>query len=216
MPSQLRRHYGGPARGEQFWPRPDVTEPIVETLLAGESVKLFGLRRSGKSSVMLAVQSALERAGRKAVYVDVQGHDRVDKLVGALLGALPNSDVVSRLSQELSSKRVNQLIDFVNRVRGREATGPLPPTAILHQVELFRGDLTAVLAQQNGKIVLLIDELPFLLDNAETASAGCRRQCFPRNLAILAAGRARANAAVGIHGPQLAYPRVGTGSRALQ
>jgi len=188
MPSRLKRHYGGPARGEQFWPRPEITEPIVETLLAGESVKLFGLRRTGKSSVMLAVQSELERAGRKAVYVDAQGHDRVDKLIGALLGALPNSDVVSRLSQELSSKRINQLIDFVNRVRGREATGPLSPTAILHQVELVRGDLTEVLAQQKGTIVLLIDELPFLLDNM-LKRAGCRRQCFPGNLAILAAGR---------------------------
>jgi len=146
---------------------------------------------------MLAVQSELERAGRKAVYVDAQGHDRVDKLIGALLGALPNSDVVSRLLQELSSKRINQLIDFVNRVRGREATGPLSPTAILHQVELVRGDLTEVLAQQKGTIVLLIDELPFLLDNM-LKRAGCRRQCFPGNLAILAAGRELLSGSMGL------------------
>lgn len=165
MLPRLKRHYGNPVSGDYFWPRPDITGPIVDTLLAGESVKLFGLRRTGKSSVMLEVKSALEKFGRTVIYADVQGHDRVDKLVGALLSALPNSDVVSRLSQELSSKRVNQLIDFVNRVRGREATAPLSPAAVLHQVELVRGDMTAVLARQNGRIVLLIDELPFLLDN---------------------------------------------------
>lgn len=165
MPLRLKRHYGGPVSGDHFWPRPEVTDPIIETLLAGESVKLFGLRRTGKSSVMLAVQSRLEEVGRRVVYVDVQGHDRVDKLVSALLGTLPNSDVVNRLLHELSSKRVNQAIDLLNRVRGREPAAQLSPTAILHQVELVRGDLTSLLAQQKGQIVLLIDELPFLLGN---------------------------------------------------
>lgn len=199
MLPRLKRHYGNPVSGDYFWPRPDITGPIVDTLLAGESVKLFGLRRTGKSSVMLEVKSALEKSGRAVIYVDVQGHDRVDKLVGALLSALPNSDVVSRLSQELSSKRVNQAIDLWNRVRGKDPAAPLSPTVVLHQVELIRGDLTAVLAQQNGRIVLLIDELPFLLDNM------LKRQVPAADInafhvAILATGRARANAAVWVNG----------------
>jgi len=69
---RLKRHYGNPVSGAYFWPRPDITEPIAASLLAGESVKLFGLRRTGKSSVMLEVERALKTAGRTVVYVDVQ------------------------------------------------------------------------------------------------------------------------------------------------
>jgi hypothetical protein len=78
MVHRLKRHYGNPVTGEHFWPRPDITESIITSLLAGESVKLFGLRRTGKSSIMLEVESGLRKAGRKPVYVDVQGNDRVD------------------------------------------------------------------------------------------------------------------------------------------
>ncbi|WP_164631154.1 hypothetical protein [Rhodopseudomonas sp. WA056] len=164
-PDKLKRHYGSPVTGAHYWPRPDITEPIVASLRAGESVKLFGLRRAGKSSVMLAVEEALAGHGLKPVYVDVQGHDRIDKLLSALLAALPDSDAVRQISRALSPARLNQAVEFFNMVRGKAADAPASPTAVLHQVELVSGDLTKVLAQQNGSVVLLIDELPFLIDN---------------------------------------------------
>lgn len=164
-PDRLKRHYGSPVSGSHYWPRPEITEPIVASLRAGESVKLFGLRRAGKSSVMLAVEEALKALGLKPVYVDVQGHDRIDKLVSALLAALPDTDAVRKISRALSPARLNQAVEFFNMVRGKAADTPASPTAVLQQVELVSGDLTKVLAQQASSVVLLIDELPFLIDN---------------------------------------------------
>jgi hypothetical protein len=163
-PTKLKRHYGNPVSGASYWPRPDVTDPIVESLRAGESVKLFGLRRTGKSSVMLAVESALKAHGLKPIYIDVQGHDRIDKLVAALIAALPKNETVRRLTAALSPARVNQVIEVIHRVSGKQQP-ELSPAAVLRQVELISGDLTKILAQQNSSIVLMIDELPFLIDN---------------------------------------------------
>ena len=161
----MKRHYGGPVSGDHFWPRPDITEPIVESLLAGESIKLFGLRRTGKSSIMLEVEAALKKAGRKPVYVDVQGNDRVDQLCARLLAALPASDNASKITQMLASERVGKGISVIqNFLNKGQQTSP-QPTAILQRIELIKGDITKLLAQQNGSIILLIDELPFLINN---------------------------------------------------
>jgi hypothetical protein len=162
---QLKRHYGNPVSGDHFWPRPDVTQPIVEALLAGESIKLFGLRRTGKSSIMLEVEAALRNAGRKPIYVDVQGNDRVDQLCARLVAALPASNTASKLTQALASDRVGKGISVIQNLLGRAQQTPPRPTAILQRIELIKGDLTKLLAQQNRSIILLIDELPFLIDN---------------------------------------------------
>ncbi len=31
QPDRLPPHYGGPVSGEQFWPRPDIVDNLVET-----------------------------------------------------------------------------------------------------------------------------------------------------------------------------------------
>jgi hypothetical protein len=165
MANGLKRHYGNPVSGDRFWPRPDITRPTIQALLAGESIKLFGLRRTGKSSIMLEVEAALRKAGRKPVYVDVQGNDRVDQLCARLLAALPASDKASKITHVLTSDRVSKGIKVVQRILGREQQGPPQPAAVLQQIELIKGDLTQVFAQQNGAVILLIDELPFLIDN---------------------------------------------------
>jgi hypothetical protein len=165
MSQKLKRHYGNPVSGEYFWPRPEITEPIVEALLAGESIKLFGLRRTGKSSIMLEVQATLSKAGLKPVYVDVQGNDRVDQLCARLLAAVPASDNINKLAQVLASDRVGKGIGVIQNLLGRAQQTAPQPTAILQRIELIKGDLTKLLARQNGSIILLIDELPFLIDN---------------------------------------------------
>jgi hypothetical protein len=53
----------------------------------------------------------------------------------------------------------------VQRLLGRAQQAPPQPTPVLQQIELIKGDLTKLFAQQSGSIVLLIDELPFLIDN---------------------------------------------------
>jgi hypothetical protein len=162
-PKTLKRLYGGPVSGESYWPRPDLTEPMVGTLLAGESIGLFGLRRTGKSSVIMEVQRALKAAGRAPIYVDVQGSDRIEPILAALLGALPHDHAGHKLTTALSGPKVNRAIDLLNRIRGKERPAPLSPREVLHHVELMKGDLVQMVAAQRGALVLMIDELPYLI-----------------------------------------------------
>jgi hypothetical protein len=165
FPGRIRRHYGGAATGDYYWPRPDFTEPLIDALSAGESVSLFGLRRTGKSSVLLEVDRLLKAVGRKPVYVDVQGRDRIDPIVGALIAALPAAGAGSKMTNVLAAPRLNKAIELWHRLKGRESPGPPSPREVLHQVELMKGDFCAILARQERSIVLMIDELPFLITN---------------------------------------------------
>src|SRR5580700_8563005 len=106
---------------------------MVEALLAGESLKLFGLRRTGKSSIMLEVEAGLRKAGRKPIYVDVQGNDRVDQLCARLVAALPASGTASKLTQALASDRVGKGISVIQNLLGRAHQTSPQPTAILQR-----------------------------------------------------------------------------------
>src|ERR1041385_4428618 len=164
-PKTLKRLYGGAATAEYYWPRPEITDPIVDALRSGESVSLFGLRRTGKSSALLEVQRVLRGEGKTVRYVDVQGKNRVDPIVASLVAALPTEHAGHKVTSALSGPRINKAIDLWNRIRGRESPGPLSPVATLHQVELIKGDLGALLAAQNRSIILIVDELPYLIVN---------------------------------------------------
>jgi hypothetical protein len=164
-PDRLKRLYGGAAMDEYYWPRPDVTDPIIDALNAGESISLFGLRRTGKSSVLLEIKRTLKVAGRNPLYVDVQGRDRVDPIVSALVGAVPPTHAGSKVMTALAAPRVNKAVEYYRWLVGRQNSEPPNPLAILQQVELMKGDLSTLLAAQNRSIVLMIDELPYLITN---------------------------------------------------
>jgi len=85
--------------------------------------------------------------------------------VAALIQALPNSDNRTKLTHALSSSRITKGISVIQSLLGKTPPEPPSPTAILHRIELLKGDLTELFAKQNGSIVLLIDELPFLIGN---------------------------------------------------
>jgi hypothetical protein len=136
---------------------------MVGTLLAGESIGLFGLRRTGKSSSLLEVQGALKAAGRTPIYVDVQGSDRIEPILAALLGAIPHNHIGHKVTTALSGSKVNKVIDLLNRIRGKERPAPLSPREVLHHVELMKGDLVQMVAAQQSALVLMIDELPYLI-----------------------------------------------------
>ncbi len=159
----MKRFYGGPVSGESYWPRPEISNPMVRTLVAGESIGLFGLRRTGKSSLLLEIQRALKAENRTAIYVDVQGSDRIEPILTALIQAIPDTHAGSKLATALSGPKVGTFIDLINRVRGKERTASLSPREVLHHVELMKGELIKLIESQRGSLVLLIDELPYLV-----------------------------------------------------
>jgi hypothetical protein len=135
-PNQIKRLYGPAATGEHFWPRPEITGPILDALLAGESVSLFGLRRTGKSSVLLEVERGLREAGRKPVYVDVQGRDRIDPIVSALISALPTTNVRRVFAEQIRPSLDEDFYDqFDTRVARYKEKDKAAARAVLRCVD---------------------------------------------------------------------------------
>jgi hypothetical protein len=54
-PDRVLPHDGQAVRGEHRWPCWDLECPIARLLLEGNSLSLFGLRRIGKSSLLLGI-----------------------------------------------------------------------------------------------------------------------------------------------------------------
>jgi hypothetical protein len=165
--NRLKRHFGGAVLGEFYWPRPDITDPMLDTLRAGESLRQFGLRRTGKSSLLHEIERVLKSECYRPVYVNVEGHDGVGKLFSAVEAALSESDAHRKVTTAIAMtrSRVGQALEVWQHVKGQPSKTGSSPRAILHQIELIGGDLCTALAHQNRSIILLIDELPFLLKN---------------------------------------------------
>lgn len=85
--------YGTHKFGSDYWPgaKPDASE-IVERLLDGTSVSVFGLRRIGKSSLIAEARERLRAAGKTVLWIDLQKHDTLASTLAALLKALAEND----------------------------------------------------------------------------------------------------------------------------
>lgn len=87
--AKFKPGYGTHKFGGDFWPgaRPNPDE-IVERLLEGTSVSVFGLRRIGKSSLIAETRERLRAKGKTVLWIDLQKHDTLAGTLAALLKAL--------------------------------------------------------------------------------------------------------------------------------
>src|SRR4028118_2363103 len=106
MPA-LTLFYGNAVRGEHRFPRPDLESRLMNKLNQGGGVRMFGLRRIGKSTLREFVREPLEAENRPYAYFDGQG-----------LHSL--SDLLSRLFQTMPAKQ-----NFSQRVLRVVAAGPI-------------------------------------------------------------------------------------------
>lgn len=175
----MRNRYGSSVHGADFWDRSDIVGEIVSYLVAGDSVSLFGLRRIGKSSIMLAVQAQLKKAGRDAVFVDLQGAGNVVAFFESLTTALSQSSSGKQITQDVySTKALPSLItNFIGRLAGKLDAEPAATVQSSDLNAYLRtvGELIAAGASrlpEEKRPILLLDELPYLLDHALKAGAG--------------------------------------------
>lgn len=87
--ARFKPGYGTHKFGSDFWPgaRPSPDE-IVDRLLEGTSVSVFGLRRIGKSSLIAETRERLRAKGKNVLWIDLQKHDTLAGTLAALLKAL--------------------------------------------------------------------------------------------------------------------------------
>lgn len=173
----MRNRYGSSVLGTDFWPRDLITDEIVELLSAGDSVGLFGLRRIGKSSILHAVQAKLKFAKREAVFVDLQGAGNVVAFFESLICALTKSESGRQITGQLtSSKALSTVVtSFFGRLAGLGSQGDSSPQAgDLNAYLRTVGELIANAVEsldEDKRPILLLDELPYLLDHAIKAGA---------------------------------------------
>ncbi|MCP2328442.1 hypothetical protein HDA40_006949 [Hamadaea flava] len=74
--------YGGkdPVSGRDFFGRIDTIQTVTAELRSGHSVGLFGLRRSGKTSLLRELQYREESAGLALVLTDLESADSIDEV----------------------------------------------------------------------------------------------------------------------------------------
>ena len=69
----LEIHYGGAVSGERRFPRPELEKRFLRTLASSAGIKMFGLRRTGKSTMRERALEELRTTGRPHVFIDGQG-----------------------------------------------------------------------------------------------------------------------------------------------
>ena len=182
----MKRHVGNPVSGEYFWPRPDLLDLMIDSIHnRKESQKLFGLRRIGKSSLMLECAQKLEELGWITVKVNAEDFGGVDSLFTELLAKLKDTSLSARLANlfEQNKSLPKQLADIaVSILKPGNATSSQDLTTI----KLYWSGLAAIIGDaikaSDKPVVLFLDELPFMLKNM--VDRGAKRE----ELEILLAG----------------------------
>jgi len=161
-------HCGGPVSGEERFPRTELQKLMIQRIETGPGVKLFGLRRTGKSTMLRCAGETMAGRGYNVVEVDAQGMHSVDRLLFGVFEALP--------------KNCNSFADRVLDFAGREGAVPEVVRTVFKKLKtgdldkssgedmaaywpIFSNQIVRVLKEDNPRLVLCVDELPFLLQN---------------------------------------------------
>ncbi len=77
-------NYGNAVTGDQRFARPDLEAKLMATLAHSGGIKMFGLRRIGKSTLKLYAIEQLKAANKPVVHFDAQGLHTIEDLLGEL------------------------------------------------------------------------------------------------------------------------------------
>jgi len=163
----MRYRVGNPVIGGDFWPRPDVVDDIHARLTKHEqSVRLFGLRRIGKTSVLLELERRLrEDPSLTVLRIDAQAIRRFGDFLAAIVGGLPEGGATEKL-RTVANKNptLRTLFSAALRKIGVENAGEAGFQSEFNHQAFWVGDFEEVF-RNAGPLILLIDELPYMIRN---------------------------------------------------
>lgn len=165
----MKVRLGNPVVDADFFPRPEILGRLVNDLLTGRgSRRMFGLRRTGKSSIVLEVERQLRAAGHKAVvFLDVQGRSSFDDMMTALVAALPASEDERVIRARVFSKPVFQrMFAGISALVTQQPPAPEPKgfASEFALKQLWAGSFEE-LFDLHKPLILILDELPFMIRN---------------------------------------------------
>lgn len=165
------RNISGPAVwGDDFRFRERELKYAETALVDGNSLLVLGLRRIGKSSFLLELRRRFEASGTAVLcFIDVQDKNTAMAFWDELLRHLPD-DVINRFERAIATSKTipSRIADGMRRVLRR--VGGYGVEAELNQsvIDYWRplsDALEAELAKAQPRVVILIDELPFFIEN---------------------------------------------------
>lgn len=95
MSKGLQLHYGQAVDGNMRFDRPELHRRLTALIDAGSGVRMFGLRRIGKSTLRQVVREHFAEAGRPCAYVDAQGSATLAQFLTSLASALPDRGMMT-------------------------------------------------------------------------------------------------------------------------
>ena len=164
----MKIHYGGPVSGKHCFPRPNLEQKTIRFIENGAGVKMFGLRRIGKSTLLQNACQEMAGKGYQVVEIDAQGMRSVDNLLFDVFKTLHKDQkgFLDRLTTLLSQDPA--IPEAVKAIYNRLMNGKglaEKETGIADYWPYFSDLIVRTLQVEKPKILLAIDELPFMLEN---------------------------------------------------
>jgi len=160
---------GNPAKGSNFWPRPEIVGELFEALVEDRgSRRMFGLRRIGKTSIVLELERRMrENGGLTVIRVDVQGICRFRDFLSKVFEQMPNDNRFKQARQRFAANPVMKVLlpAVIQRISGATASPDVPMRDFINEFEhnaAWEGDVASAMSDAGG-LVLIVDELPFML-----------------------------------------------------
>jgi hypothetical protein len=153
-------NYGNAVSGAQRFDRPELQAKLLRTLESSGGIKMFGLRRIGKSTLRLYVLEQAKLTGQATAFFDAQGLHSIQDLLGELFSALPKGSLTQGILERIAKDSpIRGVLEAL--VRGTQ-TGDQVVAAYWR--EAYNG-IRDALREMEQPPMLVIDEFSLLLRN---------------------------------------------------
>ena len=187
--------YGNAVFGEQRFPRPELEAEMLRLLEHSGGLKMFQLRRIGKSTFRVYAEEQMRQRGHAIVSVDAQGLRSPGQLLLAVFSQLPRKDsgFTDRLTRWAASDSALPTLlrgTLEAALKGTVSQSRETSRAIGDFWPAISGQIVHALREDKAKMLLTIDEFTYLLKNLMDDQGPAGRQQADDLLASLREWRA--------------------------
>lgn len=160
----LELHYGGAVSGRQKFDRPELETRFVSLFKGGVGIKMFGLRRIGKSTLRLHLHRTLEEEGRQVAYIDGQGLQSLPAFLGAL--SIKTGEKDGLWGRALAMMTAGPAKDALSAL----GKGEKLEAAVLSAYWQHVSNAMKAALDGGARPVLIVDEFSYLIQNMANAA----------------------------------------------
>lgn len=168
---RLNLHYGQAVNVGQRYPRPGLEASLIKRMTHGTGVKMFGLRRIGKSTMRKVLLEHFAEVGREVYYVDAQGADTLSKFLFQLSPQMSGKPSLIDKARNLSVTAPVQAL-LTGLLSGDQSS--IEEKTIDDYWQSISAAIKAAALASDTPPVIVIDEFPYLVDGLTRYSDGYR------------------------------------------